>query len=76
MHSNSTELDEARQQISLLQDEIIELQNTIAQQDLEAEYQRLAKASTGQSEPLRTPFIAGPSSSSRMGNADSFPFTP
>jgi chromosome segregation ATPase len=70
---DSSELDEARQQSSLLQDEIIELQNIIAQHDLEEEYQRLAKASASSSDPLRTPFIAGPSTSSEMGYADAIP---
>ena len=69
-----SELDEARQQISILQDENIELQNTIAQHDLDEEVQRLTKASASSSDHLRTPFIAGPSSSSKMGFADSIPF--
>jgi hypothetical protein len=50
------------------------LQNIIAQHDLEEEYQRLAKASASSSDPLRTSFIAGPSTSSRMGYADAIPF--
>ena len=53
---DSSELDEARQQISILQDENIELQNTIAQHDLDDEFLRLAKATSSSSDHLRTPF--------------------
>ena len=75
LNPDSSELDEARKQIHILQDELIELQQQIAQQEVDEEFERLVKATSAASTAPRSPFTAAPAPSKNepSGQEDGLP---